>query len=100
MFKRIFLYSLFRASSHEIVGNNNWTEFTFKVTFSNSNFALTLGYLNPALKNLALTNSIGLSKANKGSVYTEEGPGKMFTRLPAAIGAVKTFKLRLAPKSF
>ena len=55
-FSRIIFSILFRASNHQIVGKKNNTEFAFKLSHLNSNFALTPGYLNPALKNLALGN--------------------------------------------
>jgi len=48
-FSRIIFSVLFRASNHQIVGKENKTEFAFKLSYHNSNFALTLGYLNPAL---------------------------------------------------
>jgi len=45
---------LFRAANHPIEGKKNKTEFTFKLSTLNSNFALIPGYLNPALNNPAL----------------------------------------------
>ena len=53
-FSRIIFSILFKASNHQIVGKNNKTEFAFKFSYLNSNFTLTLGYLNPALNNPAL----------------------------------------------
>ena len=44
----------FRASSHQIVHKmNTLNNFLFQPSYLNSNFALSLGYLNPALKNQA-----------------------------------------------
>ena len=53
-FSQIIFSILFRASNHQIVGKKNKTEFAFKLSYLNSNFALTLGYLNHALNNPAL----------------------------------------------
>ena len=55
-FSRIIFSILSRASSHQIVGkkNNFKLNLLFKLSYMNSNFALTLGYLNPALNNPAL----------------------------------------------
>ena len=55
-FSRIIFSILSKASSHQIVGkkNNFKLNLLFKLSYLNSNFALTLGYLNPALNNPAL----------------------------------------------
>ena len=52
---RIIFFFLFRVSNHQIVGKENWIEMNllFKASYLSSNFALTVGYLNPALKNPA-----------------------------------------------
>ena len=53
-FFRIIFSILFRAPNHQqCIGKKNKTEFAFKLSFLNSNFALTPGYLNPALNNAA-----------------------------------------------
>ena len=52
-FSRIIFSILFIASNHQFVGKKNKTDFLFKLSYLNSNFALTLGYLNPALNNPA-----------------------------------------------
>ena len=48
-FSLIFFCSILRASNHQLVDKKNKTEMLFKL----SNHTLTLGYLNPALNNLA-----------------------------------------------
>ena len=54
---RIIFSVLFRVSNHQIqfscqiVGKENLTELLFKLSYLSSNFALTQGYLNPALNN-------------------------------------------------
>jgi len=53
VFSGIIFSILFRASNHQIVGKKNKTDFLFKLSYLNSNFVLTLGYLNPALNNPA-----------------------------------------------
>ena len=45
-FSRIVCSIPFRGSNHPIVDKKNQTEFAFKLLFLNSNFVLTLGYLN------------------------------------------------------
>ena len=52
---RIFFSILFRVSNHQIVFKEN---LPFKLSYLSSNFALTLGYLNPASNNFALAASI------------------------------------------
>ena len=44
---------LFRVSNHQIVGKRNKLHLLFKLSYLSSNFALTLGYLNPASNNPA-----------------------------------------------
>ena len=46
-------YVIFRASNHQLVDKKIKTEMLFKLSNLNSNLALTLGYLNPALNNSA-----------------------------------------------
>ena len=41
------------SSNHQLVDKKNKTEMLFKLSNLNSNHTLTLGYLNPALNNLA-----------------------------------------------
>ena len=56
LLEKLFLGQLyfFRASSHQIVHKmNTLNNFLFQPSYLNSNFALSLGYLNPALKNQA-----------------------------------------------
>ena len=45
-----------RASNHQLVNKNNQTELLSKLPFLNSNFAIALGYFNPALNNSALSS--------------------------------------------
>ena len=52
VFSRIIFSILFIACNHQVVGEKD--VFVFKLSYLNSNFALTLGYLNPALINSAL----------------------------------------------
>ena len=47
---------LFRASNNHILDKKNLTEFSFKAIRSETDFTLTLGYLNLALNNLALND--------------------------------------------
>ena len=55
-FSQIILYVIFRASNHQLVDKKNIkTEMLFRLSYLNSNLALTLGYLNLALNNSALT---------------------------------------------
>ena len=75
-FSRIIFTILFRASNHQIVGKNSKTEFAFKFSYLNSNFTLTLGYLNPALKNPALA---WLVMSAKQQWYPCSGPPTDFT---------------------
>ena len=51
----IIFFFLFRVSNHQIAGKENWVEMNllFKPSYLSSNFALTMGYLNPASKNPA-----------------------------------------------
>ena len=44
-FSRIIFSILFSASNHQIVSKRNTTEFAFKLSYLNSNFALTPDYL-------------------------------------------------------
>ena len=53
-FSRIIFCAIFRASNHQLVDKKTKTEMSFKLSYLNSNLALTLGYLNPALNNSAL----------------------------------------------
>ena len=53
-FSQIIFSVIFRASNHQLVDKNIKTEMLFKLSNLNSNLALTLGYLNPALNNSAL----------------------------------------------
>ena len=47
---------LFRTSNNHILDKKNLTEFSFKAIRSETDFTLTLGYLNLALNNLALND--------------------------------------------
>ena len=49
----IIFYIAFRASSHLILDRKNSIEFFIKAFRSEISFKLTMGYLNPALNNLA-----------------------------------------------
>ena len=49
----IIFYIAFRASSHLILDRKNSIEFFIKAFRSEISFKLTIGYLNPALNNLA-----------------------------------------------
>ena len=53
-FSRIIFSDIFRPSNHQIADKKNKTEMLFKLSNLNSNLALTLGHLNPALSNSAL----------------------------------------------
>ena len=53
-FSRIIFCAIFRASNHQLVDKKTKTEMPFKLSYLNSNLALTLGYLNPAFNNSAL----------------------------------------------
>ena len=48
-FSQIIFSILFRVSNHQIVDKKNSTDLLFTFSYLNSNFPLTLGYLNPAL---------------------------------------------------
>ena len=61
-FSLIFFCAIFRASNHQLVDKKNKTEMLFKLSNLNSNHALTLGYLNPALNNSA-QGFLGLPQA-------------------------------------
>ena len=50
---RIIFSILFRVSNHQIVGKRIKLNLLFKLSYLSSNFALTLGYLNPASNNPA-----------------------------------------------
>ena len=55
-FSRIIFSVIFRAFNHQLVDKKIKTEILFiKLSNLNSNLALTLGYLNPALNNSAQT---------------------------------------------
>ena len=47
-----------RASNHQLVDKRIKLKLFFKLSNLNSNFALTLGYLNPALNNPAQDNNV------------------------------------------
>ena len=59
-FSRIIFSFILRASYHQPVDKRIKTEMLFKLSNLNSNLALTLGYLNPALNNLALSTKVCL----------------------------------------
>ena len=44
---------IFRASNHQIVDKEDYIEFLFKLSYLYSNFTLTFGYINPALRKTA-----------------------------------------------
>ena len=46
-------FLFFRASNHQSVDKKIKPSLLFKLSYLNSNFALTLGYLNPSLNNTA-----------------------------------------------
>ena len=48
---RIIFFIVFRVSNHQIVGKEIKLNLLFKLSYLNSNLALTLGYLNPASNN-------------------------------------------------
>ena len=52
-FSRTIFSILFRASNRQIVDKKNKLNLLLKLSYLNSIFALTLGYLNPALDNPA-----------------------------------------------
>ena len=51
---RIIFSFLFRVTNRQIVGKENKLNLLFKLSLLSSIFALTLGYLNPALNNRAV----------------------------------------------
>ena len=51
--KRIILYKAYKVNSVYLL---NWINLLYKLSYLNSNFTLTLGYLNPALNNPVLKN--------------------------------------------
>ena len=51
---RIIFSILFGVSNHQILGKKNSSKFLLKFSYLRSNFALTLGYPNPASNNPAL----------------------------------------------
>ena len=53
VFSRIIFSVIFRASNHQLVDKRIKTEMLFKLSNVNANLAITLGYLSPALNNLA-----------------------------------------------
>ena len=53
-----------RASNHQFV-DKRIKNLIFKLSYLNSNFALTLGYLKPALNNLALEIRIAVSSGHQ-----------------------------------
>ena len=53
VFSRLIFSVIFRVSNHELVDKRIKTEMLFKLSNLNSNLALTLGCLNPALNNSA-----------------------------------------------
>ena len=59
-FSRIIFCVILRASNHQPVDKRIKTEMLFKLSNLNSNLALTLGYLNPALNNSALSTKVCL----------------------------------------
>ena len=68
----IIFFILFRASNHKIVHNKDYDEFSF--TALRFHFTLTLGYLNPALKNSAqlfLVSFGSVSGFNKAKIVTQ-----------------------------
>ena len=67
-FSLIIFCAIFRASNHHLVDKKNKTEMLFKLSNLNSNNALSLGYLNPALNNSA-QGFLGLPQA--GSKYSK-----------------------------
>ena len=58
-FSRIIFSLLFRASNHQLVDKKNKLNLLLRLSYLNSNFALTLCYLNPALNNPALLVAYG-----------------------------------------
>ena len=57
-FSRIIFSLIFRASNHQLVDKRIKTEILFNLSNLNSNLALTLGYLNPALNNSAQVSKL------------------------------------------
>ena len=49
---------LFRVSNYQIIDKRIKLNLLLKLSYLNSNFVLTLGYLNPPLNNLALMDSV------------------------------------------
>ena len=57
---------IFRAFNHQLVDERIKIEMLFKLSYLNSNLALTLVYLNPAMNNSAL----GVSKVRSDFFFT------------------------------
>ena len=57
-FSCIIFSILFRVSNHQIANKRIQLNLLFRRSYLNSNFALTMGYLNPALNNLALNRTV------------------------------------------
>ena len=60
-FSPIVFSVIFRASNYQLVDKRMKAEMFFKLSNLNSNLALTLGYLNPALNNSADSTMIAKS---------------------------------------
>ena len=63
-FSQIILSVIFRASNHQLVDKKELKLIWFKLSNLNSNLALTLGYLNPALNNSAMASTLFLCYLN------------------------------------
>ena len=63
-FSQIILSVIFRASNHQLVDKKELKLKWFKLSNLNSNLALTLGYLNPALNNSAMASTLFLCYLN------------------------------------
>ena len=57
-FSRIIFSVIFKASNNQLVENKIEFELIFKLPYLNSNLALTLGYLDPALNNSNLVINV------------------------------------------
>ena len=56
---------LLKASNHQIADKKNSAEFAFNLQYLNSNFTLTLGYLNPALNKKRLCGRLNCTRPRK-----------------------------------
>ena len=92
------LLRISRISNHQIVGKENQTEFAFSALISvGSNFALTLGYLNPASNNPAMVKSVRETGPKCLAVYQDLGTRHEW---PVKTNAIVNFAVSLIEGKF